>query len=138
MKKRLLAVASLAALATATMVGPRNLGVANAEGAPLVTVQMPEQLSELATIGSKVFDAKCAACHGKNGVGRDEIGPPLIHKIYEPSHHADEAFQRAAAYGVRAHHWRFGNMAPVEGITRAEVAMVIAYIREIQHENGIR
>jgi hypothetical protein len=39
--------------------------------------------------------------------------------------------------GVQAHHWRFGNMPPVEGITRAEVATIITYIRELQRANGI-
>ncbi len=41
--------------------------------------------------------------------------PRLVHKIYEPNHHADFAFQRAAAQGVKAHHWKFGNMPKIEG-----------------------
>ena len=57
--------------------------------------------------------------------------------IYEPSHHGDEAFQRAAAVGVRGHHWPFGDMPPVEGVTRGDVTMIIAYIRELQRANGI-
>ena len=48
-------------------------------------------------------------------------GPPLVHKIYEPSHHADFAFQRAAAQGVRAHHWKFGNMPKIESVTPDDV-----------------
>jgi len=39
--------------------------------------------------------------------------------------------------GVRAHHWSFGNMPAVEGLTRADVKMIIAYIRELQRANGI-
>ena len=74
---------------------------------------------------------------GAGGVGVEGAGPPLIHVIYEPSHHADETFQRAVALGVRSHHWRFGNMPPVKGLTRGDVAMVITYIREIQRANGI-
>lgn len=84
-----------------------------------------------------MFDAKCATCHGVNATGLQDMGPPLVHKIYEPSHHGDESFQRAAAMGVRAHHWRFGNMPPVEGVTRADIAMVVAYIRALQRANGI-
>ena len=63
--------------------------------------------------------------------------PLLVHKIYEPSHHGDEAFQRAVALGVQAHHWPFGNMAAIEGLTRADVATIISYIRALQVENGI-
>ena len=70
-------------------------------------------------------------------MGQEEVAPPLVHIIYEPGHHGDESFQRAVALGVRAHHWRFGNMAPVEGLTREDVALIVAYIRELQRANGI-
>lgn len=106
-------------------------------GSALVAVSLPEAFSENAKIGEKVFTAKCAACHGGLAAGQVGVAPPLVHKIYEPSHHADEAFQRAVAFGVRQHHWPFGDMAPVEGLTRGEVAMVIAYVRELQRANGI-
>ncbi|WP_342743574.1 cytochrome c [Planktotalea arctica] len=66
----------------------------------------------------------CAACHGVNAVGQNGVAPPLVHKIYKPSHHGDESFQRAAAQGVRAHHWRLGDMPAVEGITREEVTFI--------------
>ncbi|WP_282022049.1 c-type cytochrome [Ruegeria faecimaris] len=102
----------------------------------LVAIQMPP-IEGKAAIGQRIFDASCATCHGVNAVGIDGAGPPLIHKIYEPSHHADEAFQRAVSQGVRSHHWQFGDMPPVDGLTRGDVAMVIAYIREIQRANGI-
>lgn len=102
----------------------------------LVTINMPE-IAGNAAIGQRIFDSACAACHGQGGVGNDGAGPPLIHKIYEPGHHADEAFQRAVALGVPSHHWRFGNMPPVKGLTRGDVAMIITYIRDIQRANGI-
>ncbi|WP_424943653.1 c-type cytochrome [Aliiroseovarius crassostreae] len=98
---------------------------------------LPE-LTDTAQIGKKIFDTACASCHGANAAGQDGVAPPLVHKIYEPSHHADEAFQRAAAVGVRAHHWPFGSMPPVEGISRGEVAMITRYIRELQRANGIK
>ncbi|MCK8462530.1 cytochrome c [Aliiroseovarius sp. S1339] len=102
----------------------------------IVAVTLP-RLDDAQSIGQKVFLAKCASCHGETAGGRNGLGPPLIHKIYEPSHHGDMAFFRAAELGVRAHHWKFGNMAPVEDITRAEVADVVAFIRAVQRENGI-
>ncbi len=103
----------------------------------LVEIALPATLSTNAMIGRTVFTTACAACHGDNAVGRDGIAPPLVHRIYEPSHHGDESFQIAAAMGVRAHHWRFGDMPPVEGLTRGDVTMVVAYIRELQRANGI-
>ena len=107
------------------------------EGAQIVEVRLPAQLSPEATIGKRAFEAKCAACHGANAAGQNGVAPPLIHRIYEPSHHSDEAFQMAVRNGVRAHHWNFGNMPPVEGLTRADVQYIARYIREVQRENGI-
>lgn len=103
----------------------------------LVKVILPDNFSDKAKVGQVGFNAKCAACHGVNAAGKDGVAPPLVHKIYEPSHHGDESFQRAAALGVRAHHWPFGNMPAVEGVTRGDVKMITAYIRELQRANGI-
>ena len=107
------------------------------QGAALAAVTIPDTLSPQAQIGRTAFEANCAACHGQNAAGVDGAGPPLVHKIYEPSHHGDESFQLAVAQGVRAHHWRFGNMQAVEGLTRADVSAIIAYVRELQRANGI-
>ena len=107
------------------------------EDGVLADVLLPESLSQNAQIGQLGFEAKCAACHGLNAAGQDGVAPPLVHIIYEPSHHGDEAFQRAAAMGVRGHHWPFGDMPPVEGVTRGDVTMIIAYIQELQRANGI-
>ena len=105
--------------------------------APLVTIALPQTLSTSANAGKRLFDARCASCHGQNAVGQEGVAPPLVHKIYEPSHHGDESFQRAVARGVQAHHWPFGDMPPVEGLSRAEVNDIIVYIRELQRANGI-
>lgn len=106
-------------------------------GSAMVDVTLPASLTATARLGQTAFEAKCAACHGLNGAGNINAAPPLIHKIYEPGHHGDESFQRAVSQGVQAHHWRFGHMPPVNGLTRAEVASIIAYIREMQRANGI-
>ena len=106
-------------------------------GLALVEIKLPETLSQQAEIGLRIFEAKCADCHGANAVGQEGVAPPLVHIIYEPNHHGDESFQRAVAVGVRAHHWRFGNMPAVAGLTRADVKDIITYVRELQRENGI-
>ncbi|MDE4099703.1 c-type cytochrome [Phaeobacter gallaeciensis] len=119
-------------------VGPSAQGQAALEaGAPIVTVKVPAEFSSGARLGQKAFTAKCAACHGADAGGREGSAPPLVHKIYEPSHHGDESFQLAVKNGVRAHHWKFGNMPLVDGLTRGDVKGIVAYIRELQRENGI-
>jgi len=106
-------------------------------GSAMVAVTLPDQLTTAAQIGKTAFEAKCAACHGINGAGQLGVAPPLIHKIYEPSHHGDESFFRAAQNGVQSHHWQFGNMPPVADLTKADIKGIISYIRELQKANGI-
>jgi mono/diheme cytochrome c family protein len=91
--------------------------------------------AELQT-GEAKFNAHCARCHGRQAVGTAQ-GPPLVHKIYEPNHHGDAAFQRAAAGGVRAHHWKFGDMPKIEGVTPGDVDHIIKYVRWLQRQAGI-
>ncbi len=100
--------------------------------APVTARSMPAEYQE----GKARFEAFCARCHGKTG-GGTTAGPPLVHDIYEPSHHADAAFMRAAARGVRAHHWNFGDMPKVTGATPDDVVMIISYVRWLQREAGI-
>ena len=91
--------------------------------------------------GKALFEKHCAACHGIDLMGNekgDKKGPPLLHKIYEPSHHGDAAFQLAAKNGVVAHHWKFGDMAPVPQVTPDDVAHITAYVRAEQRKVGIR
>ncbi|MEP1200573.1 c-type cytochrome [Tateyamaria sp.] len=103
----------------------------------LAAVVLPDELSDRAKMGKSTFEAKCTVCHGNDAAGQAGVAPPLIHKIYEPSHHGDEAFQRAVSVGVRAHHWPSGDMPPVPELTRADVEMLVAYIREVQRANGV-
>lgn len=108
----------------------------------MITVQKPAQLSPLAEQGRIAFGKTCAQCHGDWGQGisnggNAKQGPPLIHKIYESSHHGDMAFLMAMAQGTRQHHWRFGNMPPQPTVGREEALAIIAFVREVQKANGI-
>ena len=96
----------------------------------------PASLSPLASAGKVLFEVNCARCHGQQGKGTDH-GPPFVNDIYNPGHHPDVAFVLAARNGVRAHHWNFGNMPPIKGITDADMAAIVKYVREFQEANGI-
>ena len=87
--------------------------------------------------GEATFNANCSACHGKQAAGTDH-GPPLVHKVYEPNHHGDEAFQRAAANGVKAHHWEFGNMPKIDAVKPDDVDQIVKYVRWLQRQAGIQ
>ncbi len=86
--------------------------------------------------GETIFNSNCAVCHGIGGTGTNQ-GPTFLSRIYEPNHHGDQAFYRAAMQGVRAHHWKFGNMPPIKGMTKDLMVGIISYIRWLQREAGI-
>ena len=120
------------------MSGPRLSGcplTPQAEGPDLATLAIPD-FTEAERAGQEHFDANCATCHGPNATGTGQ-GPPLVHVIYEPAHHADITFTRAVSLGVRAHHWRFGNMPAIEGVDEEDVIRITAYVRALQRANGI-
>lgn len=92
------------------------------------------------TTGKKLYDQHCATCHGKDLKGSDSgnlKGPPLLHRVYEPNHHSDAAFQMAAKNGVRAHHWPYGDMPAVAGVSPDDVAHITSYVRVEQRKAGV-
>ena len=107
----------------------------NAPQTASTNVVIPD-LTAQAKAGEALFAANCAECHGVNASGTN-AGPPLVHKIYEPNHHGDLAFQLAAKQGVRAHHWPYGDMPPVPSVTEQDVNNIVAYVRSLQKANGI-
>jgi mono/diheme cytochrome c family protein len=103
-----------------------------ADAQTLLALPVPTELRE----GARQFETHCWGCHGPAGTGSD-AGPPLVHKVYEPSHHGDAAFRLAISRGVAAHHWRFGDMPPVPAVTAADADAIIAYVRWLQKNAGI-
>ena len=86
--------------------------------------------------GKRLFARHCTACHGRDLRG-SRTGPPLLHKYYEPDHHSDLSFYMAVSKGVRQHHWQFGNMPPVSGVSPEQAGHIVAYVREEQRKVGI-
>jgi mono/diheme cytochrome c family protein len=86
--------------------------------------------------GRDLFESYCSACHGPQARGT-ELGPPLVHAVYRPRHHGDESFQLAVVQGVRAHHFRFGDMPAVAGLSRDDIAAITGYVRWLQRSAGI-
>jgi mono/diheme cytochrome c family protein len=105
---------------------------AEVDGDVLATLPTPAEHAR----GSALYAQHCSVCHGAYGLGA-ETGPPLVHPVYRPRHHGDEAFQLAVAQGVRAHHWRFGDMPPVPGLDRHDVEQVTGYVRWLQRAVGV-
>ncbi len=90
---------------------------------------------EAVQAGEKLFNANCSACHGVGAVGTNQ-GPPLIDRTYYPGHHNDFSIRNAIKNGVRSHHWNFGNMLPVPGVSEEDAEKIICYIRDTQLANG--
>lgn len=92
-------------------------------------VQIPFKLAK----GQLLYEKYCSSCHGQQLGGTDK-GPPLIHPFYKPSHHGDQSFYRAVLEGVRQHHWNFGDMPPVAGMTAGKMDAVVPFIRYYQQQ----
>mgnify|MGYP002639426394 FL=1 len=88
-------------------------------------------------VGKTLYETNCGNCHGMTGNGSKE-GPPLMHKIYEPSHHGDASFYRAVAQGAKAHHWKFGDMKPIPELSERDVGKILPYVRWLQRQHGIQ
>lgn len=91
--------------------------------------------ADLIEIGSELYAANCAACHGVDLRGTDR-GPSHLSVVYEPNHHGDFAFQLAIQQGVRSHHWPFGDMPPIAGLDDSEINSIVAFVREVQRVEG--
>ncbi len=98
-----------------------------------LTSNVPEEHSK----GEAAFNRYCAGCHGKAAAGTDH-GPSFINRIYEPSHHGDPSFFLAPRRGVRAHHWNFGDMPKIEGVSDDDLKQIVGYIRWLQRQAGIQ
>lgn len=122
-------------LGWAAIVLPLALSGAWAQVGPLP--QPSAGLMPNPALGKRLFDQHCATCHGSDLKGTHQ-GPPFLHTVYEPSHHGDASFQAAARHGVRAHHWKFGDMPAVPATTADDVAHITAYVRQQQRLVGIR
>ncbi|MCO6502099.1 MAG: cytochrome c [Acidimicrobiales bacterium] len=89
----------------------------------------------LVATGADLYAANCAECHGEDLRGTDK-GPSHLSILYEPGHHADGAFLFAVTRGVQPHHWNFGPMPPIDGLTPADVDAIVAFVRETQRIEG--
>jgi mono/diheme cytochrome c family protein len=97
--------------------------------------EIAPQDTELVEAGSELYAANCARCHGSDLRGTDQ-GPSHLSVVYEPGHHADGAFLLAVQRGSRAHHWQFGDMPPIEGLSTDDVEAIVAFVRERQRVDG--
>jgi mono/diheme cytochrome c family protein len=123
-------------LLPAALALPACQGADPVAGADVAEVVMATTIPANLSGGEAAYDANCAVCHGTRALGTEQ-GPPLVHIIYEPSHHSDIAFYLAAERGVRAHHWNHGDMPAIPWVTREEVGQIVAYIRFLQRQVGI-
>ena len=86
--------------------------------------------------GKRSYEMWCAVCHGP-AAGGSTTGPPLVHPVYRPAHHADAAFYIGIRNGVVQHHFRFGPMPALPGVSDEEAREVVAYVRWLQRSMGI-
>lgn len=90
---------------------------------------------DLVVRGQTLYLANCSQCHGFDLRGTN-TGPSLLSIVYEPGHHSDESFWFAVSQGVQPHHWDFGPMPPIPGLSQEDVRAIVAFVRKQQQEQG--
>ena len=110
------------------------LAVAACSGDPVQTAD-PSRDPALVAEGNELFMANCAQCHGFDLRGTN-TGPSLLSEVYEPGHHGDGAFLVAVQTGTPQHHWDFGPMPPIEGLTAEDIEAIVAFVRDRQETEG--
>ena len=123
------------ALTAATIAGFAFVHALAAQQLDPGSVETPEMTPAL-NLGKMNYDGYCASCHGANAAGTKK-GPTFLHRVYHPGHHGDAAFFTAPKQGAKAHHWKFGDMKPVEGVTDEQLETIVGYIRALQKANGL-
>lgn len=117
--------------ATAIVAAALGLGGCGSGNGDTPAAADPESIQ----LGAEVYAETCASCHGADLQGTDK-GPSHLSIVYEPSHHTDASFRSAIANGAAQHHWNFGDMPPIEGLTGQDVEAVIAFVRSEQERQG--
>ena len=97
--------------------------------------EVPIQDPSLVAAGEPLYSAECAECHGSDLRGTSQ-GPSHLSIIYAPGRHVDFAFQRAIQFGSPQHHWSYGPMKSVEGLSDDDIAAITAFVRENQRVQG--
>lgn len=143
MRMLLRKLARIASLGAVALVASLILAGCNGNGSsgPAPTPTPPPAASPAATAvpildGETLFRQTCAVCHGVDLQGTNQ-GPPFLDRLYHPNHHSDAAFRLAVQRGVIAHHWPFGNMPKIEGLSEQQVEAIIAYVRDQQQQAGL-
>ena len=124
-------------MSIATLFSLSFLPVCNTDSHEISPATLTSNVQEENVKGEAAFNQFCSACHGKAAVGTDH-GPSFINRIYEPNHHSDASFFLAPRRGVRAHHWNFGDMPKIEGVSDDDLKQIVGYIRWLQRQAGIQ
>ncbi len=85
--------------------------------------------------GASLYSQACARCHGVDLTGTNQ-GPPFFDATYAPGHHADGAFLVAVKAGAPSHHWNFGPMPPVPGLSDEQIEAIVDFVRTEQRAAG--
>jgi len=121
---RLIAAAALVTVATVALIAAACSG---GNDAPAVTYEGLD--------GASLYSQACARCHGVDLTGTNQ-GPPFLDATYTPGHHADASFLLAARGGAPSHHWNFGPMPPVPGLSDEQIEAIVDFVRTQQRAAG--
>ena len=99
-------------------------------------INIPE-LNAVEMRGREAFNNVCAGCHGVNGTGDTDIGPPLMHPYYRTILLSDEAIIKAIRQGTPEDKWKYGHMPAQVDVSNEQALEIVAFYNALRRVNSL-
>lgn len=100
------------------------------------TVVVP-QLNVAEARGREIFNTTCAGCHGVDGMGDTDTGPPLIHPYYRKLMLPSDKVRRAIILGKAQDKWKYGHMPAQIKLSDSEITEIMMYYDALRDNNSL-
>ena len=87
--------------------------------------------------GREAFNNVCASCHGVDGTGDTDIGPPLMHPYYRAILLSDDKIFKVIKQGTPEDKWKYGHMPAQINVSDADAREIIAFYNALRRVNSL-
>ncbi|MCK5547238.1 MAG: cytochrome c [Rhodospirillaceae bacterium] len=99
-------------------------------------INIPE-LNAVELRGREAFNSMCASCHGVDGTGDTDIGPPLMHPYYRKDLLSDEAIIKAIGRGTPEDKWKYGHMPAQIDVSNEQALEIVEFYNALRRVNNL-
>ena len=99
-------------------------------------INIPE-LNAVEMRGREAFNSLCADCHGADGTGDTDIGPPLMHPYYRKDLLSDEDIIKAIGRGTPEDKWKYGHMPAQIDVSNEQALEIVEFYNALRRVNNL-